>query len=176
MKVIPTELPGVRLIELEPVRDDRGWFIATFRASALRAAGLDATIAQCASSHNHRAGTLRGVHFQAGADAESKYVRCTRGRTFDVVLDLRRDSPTFRKWMGLELAANDHRMVYIPPGCAHGFLTLEDDTELSYFLSHEYRAGRDLGVRWNDPAFGIRWPRAVAVISPRDAAFPDFVP
>lgn len=176
MRITDTALPGVRLIESEPRHDERGWFVATFRASELAAAGLDVTVRQCASSHNDQAGTIRGMHFQSGADAESKYVRCTRGRAFDVVVDLRRESPTFRKWVAHELTAGDNRMLYIPPGCAHGFQTLEDDTELSYFLSHEFREGRDLGVRWDDPAFGIRWPRACEVISRRDATFPDVVP
>lgn len=175
MIVRDSAIPGVRIIELEPTRDDRGSFTAFFRESVARAHGMDATIRQCANSHNLGAGTIRGVHFQAGGDAESKYVRCVSGRAYDVILDLRRDSPAFLKWMAIELAAGDDRMLYVPAGCAHGFQTLTDNTELSYLLTEEFRAGRDLGVRWNDPAFGIVWPTPCTVMSDRDATYPDFV-
>ena len=175
MIVQGTAIPGVRIIALEPQRDDRGSFTAFFKESVARAHGMEATIRQCANSHNARAGTIRGVHYQAGADAESKYVRCVAGRAYDVVLDLRRESPAFRKWIAVELAAGDDRMLYLPAGCAHGFQTLEDNTELAYLLTEEFRAGRDIGVRWNDPAFAIAWPAPCTMMSERDATYPDFV-
>jgi len=175
MIVRDTALPGVRLIALEPTRDERGSFTAFFRESVAREHGMVSIIRQCANSHNLRAGTIRGVHFQAGADAESKYVRCVAGRAYDVVLDLRRNSPTFLKWIATELAAGDDQMLYVPAGCAHGFQTLADNTELSYLLTEEFRAGRDIGVRWNDPAFGILWPATCTMMSDRDASYPDFV-
>ena len=175
MIVRDTALPGVRTIQLEPKSDARGSFTAFFRASVARDHGMEATIRQCANSRNLRAGTIRGVHFQADADAESKYVRCVAGRAYDVILDLRRDSPAFRKWIAIELGAGDDLMLYLPAGCAHGFQTLADNTELSYLLTEEFRPGRDLGVRWNDPAFAIAWPAPCTMMSDRDASYPDFV-
>ena len=175
MIVRDTSLVGVKNIELEPKHDDRGSFTALFRQSVARTHELEATIRQCAISHNPRAGTIRGVHFQGGADAESKYIRCVSGRAYDVILDLRRDSPDFLKWIAVELAGGDNQMLYVPAGCAHGFQSLADDTEVSYLLTEEFRTGRDLGVRWNDPAFGIQWPAPCTIISDRDASYPDFV-
>ena len=175
MNVRDTALPGVRLISLDPRSDNRGSFTAFFRESVAREHGMESTIRQCANSLNLLAGTIRGVHYQAGADAESKYVRCTGGRAYDVVLDLRRDSPKFLKWMSIELAAGDDQILYLPAGVAHGFQTLADNTELSYLLTEEFRRGRDLGVRWDDPAFGIVWPAPCTVMSHRDSAYADYV-
>lgn len=175
MIVRDTALPGVRSIELEPKHDDRGAFTLVFQQSVAHSHGMESTIRQCSNSHNLRAGTIRGMHFQAGVDAESKYVRCVSGRAYDVILDLRRDSPGFLKWMAIELAGGDNQMIYVPAGCAHGFQTLADNTEITYLLTEEFRAERNLGVRWNDPTFGIHWPAPCTMIADRDATYADFV-
>ena len=129
---------------------------------------------QCNVSFNKRAGTLRGIHYQIAPWAETKVVRCTRGAIYDVVLDLRPESATFKGWIAVVLTADKHNMVYVPEGCAHGFLTLEDESEVFYQMSEFYSAGSAQGVRWDDPAFQVAWPRKVAMISERDRNYPDF--
>ncbi|HEX6040824.1 dTDP-4-dehydrorhamnose 3,5-epimerase [Longimicrobium sp.] len=177
MIFVPTLLDGAWVVEPEPVEDERGFFARTWCADEFRARGLDPALAQCSVSFNRRRGTLRGMHFQAAPHAEAKLVRCTRGALWDVVVDLRPGSPTFTRWFGVELTADNHRALYVPQGFAHGFQTLADDTEVFYQISVPYAPGAGRGVRWDDPAFGIRWPHADArILSDRDRAYPDFDP
>lgn len=169
-----TELPGVFEIHLEPHIDDRGFFARSWCRQEFEAHGLNPKLVQCSISFNVRKGTLRGMHFQAPPHAEAKVVRCTQGAIYDVVLDLRPSSPAYRRWIAVVLSSANRIMVYIPEGCAHGFLTLEDKTEIFYQMSEFYDAESARGVRWNDPAFAISWPENVEVISAQDAAHPDF--
>jgi dTDP-4-dehydrorhamnose 3,5-epimerase len=164
---------------LEPIGDERGWFARTFDAEAFAAGGLEPAVAQSSVSHNERAGTLRGLHFQRDPHAEDKLVRCQRGAMFDVIVDLRPGSPTRGEWFGLELTPQNGRSLYVPKGFAHGFQTLVEDTEVHYQISTAYVPGAGDGVRWDDPAFGIAWPPAPPggrTISERDRAYPDFGP
>jgi dTDP-4-dehydrorhamnose 3,5-epimerase len=170
-------LAGVWVIEPERQADARGFFARTFDRAQWVARGLDPTVVQCNTSFNARAGTLRGLHFQAAPHGEPKLVRCTRGAIFDVAVDLRPDSPTHRGWFGVELTAEEGRALYVPVGCAHGFQTLVDDSEVLYMMGHEYVPEAARGVRWDDPAFGIEWPAPPPggrTISPRDAAYADY--
>jgi dTDP-4-dehydrorhamnose 3,5-epimerase len=176
VRFAPTAIPGVVQIEIEPHADGRGSFARTYCDATFRAHGLEPVGIQCSISVNAGHGTLRGLHYQAAPAEEAKLVRCVRGRLFDVAVDLRRDSPTFRHWLGLELDAERGAALYIPRGCAHGFLTLADDTAVYYHMGAEYAPDLARGVRWNDSAFGISWPFAPLHISDRDAAFPDFAP
>lgn len=169
-----TNLPGVFEIAVEPRADERGFFARSWCQKEFREKGLNPKIAQCSVSFNSKKGTLRGMHFQAAPLPEAKTVRCTRGSVYDVILDLRHDSPTFKQWTALTLRAKDRNSVYVPEGYAHGFLTLEDDTEVLYQISEFYHPELARGVRWDDPAFGIRWPTAVELISDRDRTYPDF--
>jgi dTDP-4-dehydrorhamnose 3,5-epimerase len=174
MRFLPTELPGVLVIEVEPRADERGLFARTYCREEFRAHGLCTDWVQCNVSVNARVGTLRGLHWQAAPHEEVKLVRCTSGAAFDVVVDLRPGSPTFRKWVGVELTAETRRAVYIPGGCAHGFQTLADGTELFYQMSAPYVPESARGARWDDPALGVVWPACASrVIGPRDLAFPD---
>ncbi|MGH7388531.1 MAG: dTDP-4-dehydrorhamnose 3,5-epimerase [Candidatus Rokuibacteriota bacterium] len=169
-------LPGVFLIEPERHEDERGFFARTWCAEALAARGLDARIAQCSVSVSKRAGTLRGMHYQAPPHAETKLVRCTRGAIHDVVIDLRPASPTFLQHATIALSAEGRASLYVPAGLAHGFQTLEDDTEVFYQMSVPHAPGHARGIRWDDPRFAIRWPPAERTISARDRAYPDFEP
>jgi dTDP-4-dehydrorhamnose 3,5-epimerase len=171
-----TKLPGVFEIQVEPHIDERGFFARLWCQKEFEAKGLNPELVQCSVSVNTGKGTLRGMHFQAHPHEETKLVRCTKGAIYDVVLDLRPSSPRFRDWFAVVLTAVNRKMVYIPEGCAHGFLTLEDDTEVFYQMSEFYNAESARGVRWNDPAFGITWPGKVEVISERDRTYPDFTP
>ncbi len=166
-----TKLSGVFEIELEPKADDRGFFARSWCRNEFEAKGLNASLLQCSISFNTLSGTLRGMHYQVAPYQETKLIRCTSGSLYDVVLDLRPDSPTYREWIGFYLTASNRRMVYVPKGCAHGFLTLEDGTEILYQISEVYNAASARGVRWDDPAFGISWPRTVEVISERDRTY-----
>ncbi|MGE5548214.1 MAG: dTDP-4-dehydrorhamnose 3,5-epimerase [Solirubrobacterales bacterium] len=176
MRIEATRIPGVMVVEVSPHADDRGLFARTFDAALFAAAGLPTEWPQCNTSWNPRRGTLRGMHYQAEPGPEPKLVRCTRGRIFDVAVDLRPGSPTFRSWVGTELSADRRNALYVPPGCAHGFLTLEDGAEVFYQMGAAYVPDLARGVRWNDPAFAIEWPFAPALIGERDAAYPDFRP
>lgn len=177
MIFVPTPLAGAWVVEPERVGDERGFFARTWCAETFAAQGLNPALAQCSVSFNERRGTLRGMHYQAAPHAEAKLVRCTRGALWDVVVDLRPDSPTFRQWFGAELTADNRRMLYVPEGFAHGFQTLEDETEVFYQISVPYVPGAGRGVRWDDPAFGIQWPHAdERVMSDRDRGYPDFDP
>jgi dTDP-4-dehydrorhamnose 3,5-epimerase len=176
MRFIETPLMGVWVLELEEIEDERGWFARAFDAEEFRARGLNPEVVQCNTSFNRRAGTLRGMHYQATPHGESKLVRCVRGAIFDVAVDLRLDSPTFRNWHGVELSAENHLSFYIPAGLAHGFQTLTDDCEVLYQMGDPYVPEAARGVRWDDPAFGIEWPSldGVRTISAKDASYKDF--
>jgi dTDP-4-dehydrorhamnose 3,5-epimerase len=169
-----TKLSGVFEILLEPHPDERGFFARSWCKREFEAWGLNSELVQCNISFNARKGTLRGMHFQAPPHAEAKVVRCTRGGIYNVVLDMRPKSPTYKNWIAAVLTDANRNMLYIPEGCAHGFLTLEDETEVFYQMSEFYNAESARGVRWNDPAFKINWPEKVEVISQRDNTYPDF--
>lgn len=172
MKFSETRLAGCFVVEPEPVTDDRGFFARMFAADELSRLGLDPAVVESSISYNHRRGTLRGLHFQAAPHGEVKHVRCTRGRVFDVGVDLRPGSPTFRGWASAELSAENRRCMYIPNGFAHGFLTLEDATELTYLMSSPYVAEAASGLRWDDPALGIEWPEVGPLtLSERDRSW-----
>ena len=170
---------GAYLIEPEPIADERGLFARTFCAEEFARRGLDARVSQCNTSANRRAGTLRGMHYQAAPHGEAKLVRCTRGAIFDVAVDLRPSSSTYLRWAAAELTADNRQAFFIPAGCAHGFQTLADDSEVLYQMSTPYVPGAGRGVRWNDPAFGITWPEPPPLgrtISERDRVYPDLTP
>jgi dTDP-4-dehydrorhamnose 3,5-epimerase len=173
MRFADTELPGVTVVDIEPRTDDRGAFARFYCPSEFAQAGHPFTPAQTSLSRNPRAGTLRGMHYQAPPHGETKLVRCIRGAVFDVALDLRPGSPAYGRWTAAELSADNGRALLIPPGVAHGFLTLEPDTDVLYQIAPEHTPGHEAGVRWDDPAFAIRWPRAPELISERDAGYPD---
>src|SRR5215213_1742378 len=158
--------------------DERGWFARTFDAEEFRSRGMKLDIVQANASSNARAATLRGMHFQRAPHGEPKLVRCTRGAAWDVVVDLREDSPSYCRWFGIELSADNGQMLFIPEGLAHGFQTLEDHTELAYQMGALYVPESATGVRWDDPAFGIEWPEAPGgrTITERDLTWPDFRP
>jgi dTDP-4-dehydrorhamnose 3,5-epimerase len=174
MRFIESTLGGALLVEPERMPDPRGSFARTFDLREFEARGLETRFVQQCISFNTRAGTLRGLHYQAEPQGETKMVRCTRGRIYDVLVDLRPASPTFKRWFAVELDEENARSLYVPKGIAHGFQTLVDAAEVYYHISPEYHADLARGVRWNDPAFAIEWPCAVAVISDRDRSFPDF--
>ncbi|MBI3514659.1 MAG: dTDP-4-dehydrorhamnose 3,5-epimerase [Proteobacteria bacterium] len=176
MRFVATPLAGAVVIELEPSRDERGFFARAFCRDTFLAAGLPGEFVQTSVSHNIRRGTLRGMHFQAPPHEEPKLVRCSRGGAHDVIVDLRRDSATHGRWFAVELSADNRRTLYVPPGFAHGFQTLADDTEILYAMAVAYVPEAARGVRWNDPAFGITWPIMPPVMSERDAAYPDYRP
>jgi dTDP-4-dehydrorhamnose 3,5-epimerase len=170
-----TPLPGAFEIDLQPVGDDRGSFTRTWCRKEFGAHGIAMDIVQCNSSFNVRKGTLRGMHFQKAPHQEAKVVRCLRGSIYDVIIDLRTDSPTFTKWFGLTLSTERASCLYVPRDFAHGFLTLSDNAEVSYLMSEYYHPESNTGVRWNDPAFGIKWPAMPDVfISEKDAGYRDF--
>jgi dTDP-4-dehydrorhamnose 3,5-epimerase len=174
MKFHPTPLPGAFVIELERRGDSRGFFARAFCEQDFAQAGLEGRFVQVNDALSQSKGTLRGMHYQLGASAEVKVVRCIRGALFDVILDLRPDSPTFGQWYGAELNDENRLMMYAPRGFAHGLMTLTNETEAFYLVSNFYDPQMERGVRWNDPRFGIAWPVAPTEISPKDAAWPDF--
>jgi len=171
-----TTLKDAMLVDLEKHEDERGFFARTWCCREFEAQGLNPRLAQCNISFNPHQGTLRGMHFQVEPHEEAKLVRCTRGSLFDAIIDLRPDSPTYKRHFGVALTADNRRMLYVPEGFAHGFLTLEDATEVFYQISECYAPGSQRGVRWNDPAFGIDWPAEPKLISERDRSYPDFDP
>jgi dTDP-4-dehydrorhamnose 3,5-epimerase len=174
MRFEETTLPGAYILELERREDERGFFARVWCAEELREAGLDTSVVQANIGFSHRRGTLRGMHFQEPPHAEVKIVRCTLGAVYDVIVDLRPGSPTHRRWLGVELTAENRRQLYVPEGFAHGYQTLTDDTEICYQTSREYAPESARGVRYDDPAFGIEWPVAVTVVSEADLAWPDY--
>lgn len=174
MKFHETKLPGVFEIQLEPQSDERGFFARTWCQSEFEGHGLNSRLVQCSISFSTRRGTLRGLHYQAKPHEETKVVRCTRGAIYDVAVDLRHHSPTYKAWIAVTLTAENRRMLYIPEGCAHGFLTLEDNAEVCYQMTAFYNPESARGVRWDDPTFQIAWPEHVEVISERDRSYPNF--
>ena len=171
------ELTGAFLIELDRIEDERGFFARTFCRDEFAEHGLATEIVQANTAFNRRKGTLRGMHFQAAPHEEAKLVRCTRGAVYDVIVDLRRDSPTFTRWVSVELTVENDTMLYVPEGFAHGYQTLEDETETSYLMSQRYEPSAGRGVRWDDPAFGIEWPdECDRTMNERDRTWPDFSP
>jgi dTDP-4-dehydrorhamnose 3,5-epimerase len=161
-------------MDLEPREDERGFFARVWCERECGERGMNLRVAQCNVSFNKKRGTLRGLHYQAAPFEEAKLVRCTRGAIYDVVVDLRPGSPSFKRHLAVVLSAENRRALYVPEGCGHGFQTLEDDTEVFYQMSAPYSADHARGVRWNDPAFGIEWPPADRIMADRDRTYPDF--
>jgi dTDP-4-dehydrorhamnose 3,5-epimerase len=177
VRFVETALAGVVVVELEEHVDERGSFARTWCREEMAAAGLSSELAQCSLSRNRRAGTLRGLHFQRAPHEEAKLVRCTRGAIFDVAVDLRGGSPTRGRWVGIQLDPDNGRALYVPEGCAHGFQTLLDDTDVAYMISVPYAPDAADGVRWDDPVLAIDWPNAVdRTISERDRGLPGYEP
>jgi dTDP-4-dehydrorhamnose 3,5-epimerase len=172
MKLTPTPLAEATIIEPEPRADERGFFARIFCDRVFAQAGLEGRIVQINDSFSRTAHTLRGLHFQVGDDAEIKIVRCIRGSLFDVIVDIRPASPTYQQWFGIELTEGNRKMLYVPRGFAHGFMTLEPDTEMLYFVSAHYAPPAERGLSWNDPAIAIRWPHPPSVISEKDQQNP----
>lgn len=176
MKFIETPLHGAYIIEIEAIIDERGSFARSWCQKEFAEHGLNSRIVQCNISFNKKRGTLRGMHFQVEPFAEAKLVRCTRGAIYDVIIDLRENSPSLKKWFAVELNQSNQRMLYIPEGFAHGFQTLEDNTEVFYQMSEFHYPEYSRGIRWNDPLFSIQWPEGERIISKKDQEYPDFVP
>ncbi len=175
MVFVETKLEGVYIIEIEKREDKRGFIARTFCQHEFEAHGLNPQVAQCSTSFNKRRGTLRGMHYQVPPHAEVKLVRCTAGAIFDVAVDLRPNSLTYKEWVGIELTEEDRRAIYIPTGCAHGFQTLVDDTEVYYQISELHHPEVAKGVRWDDPVFGIQWPlREGVILSEKDRSYADY--
>jgi dTDP-4-dehydrorhamnose 3,5-epimerase len=173
----PTKLLDAYIIDLHKLSDDRGFFARAWCQKEFEAHRLTSQVVQCNVSFNPHQGTLRGMHFQVAPYAEAKLIRCTQGALYDVIIDLRAQSPTYMQWLGVELTAGNRRMLYVPEGFAHGYQTLTADTEAFYQVSQFYHPEAEGGVRWNDPAFGIDWPEtAHRLISTKDQNWPDYVP
>ena len=170
------KLKGAYIIELELMEDERGFFARSFCQRQFEKLGLNLSIAQCNVSSNRKKGTLRGMHYQAAPHQEAKLVSCLRGSMYDVIIDLRPDSPTYRTWMAVELSAKNYKTLYVPESFAHGFQTLEDDTVVFYQMSEFYYPECSRGIRWNDPSFGIDWPVPDTILSERDRSHPVFAP
>ena len=174
MLIEKTPLEGVLVTSLQRIEDERGFFARTYCEKEFAEAGVDIHLVQTNVSGNKAKGTLRGLHYQDEPHPDRKVVTCTRGAIFDVAVDLRRDSATYLRWFGTELSAENRKGLYIPPGCAHGFITLVDDTDVNYLMGEWYHPELARGARWNDPAFGIEWPLDPVTINERDAAYPDW--
>jgi dTDP-4-dehydrorhamnose 3,5-epimerase len=172
LNFIETPLADLYVVEIEPRNDDRGFFARSFCVEEFHAHGLERKVAQCNISFNEKAGTLRGLHFQAEPYGEAKLVRCTSGAIFDVAVDIRPDSKTYLKWYAAELTSGNRRMMFIPQGFAHGFQTLTDESEVFYLMFEMYHPESARGLRWDDPKFGIAWPMATKIISDRDRNYP----
>jgi dTDP-4-dehydrorhamnose 3,5-epimerase len=170
----PLNLAGACLIEIEPHEDHRGSYARSFSAREFGAHGLTATFVECGMSYTARRGTVRGMHMQVAPHAQAKLVRCSRGSIYDVILDLRRESASYGRWLAVDLSMSGRTLLYVPQGFAHGFQTLTDDVEVAYQMSAYYHPDDEVGVRWNDPRFGITWPIADVVVSERDASFAAF--
>ena len=173
----PLELDGAYLVELDAREDERGFFARAWCREEFQAHGLNSAVVQCNLAFSRERGTLRGMHFQREPHEEAKLIRCTRGAIFDAIVDLRPESPTHTRWLGVELTADNRRALYVPEGFAHGYLTLVDETETLYQVSEAYAPDAEAGVRWDDPAFGIVWPTTGRrIISEKDRAWPDYDP
>lgn len=173
MRFVDTPLKDAVVVELEKLEDERGYFARTWCVREFGAHGLDEHLVQCSTSFNVVRGTIRGLHYQVAPHAETKLVRCTRGAIFDVIADIRPSSPTFLQWFGVELTADNGKMLYIPKGFVHGFQTLEQNSEVFYQMNEFYEPSAARGLRWNDPLLGVRWPLDVQVMSPKDRGYPD---
>lgn len=171
MRFTETALKGAFIIEPDRIEDERGFFARTFCRQEFEKHGLNPNLVQCSVSFNTKKGTVRGMHYQTKPHEEARLVRCTRGAMYDVILDLRGDSPTFKQWISVELTAENRTMVYIPEGFAHGFQTLEDNTEVFYQMSEFYHPECARGARWDDPVFGIVWPIDKKTVSRKDASW-----
>lgn len=171
-----TNLQGAYIIDVKRLEDDRGFFGRSFCQHEFEALGLNTNAVQANVSYNKVKGTLRGMHMQVLPYGETKLVRCTRGAIYDVIVDLRPESPTFKQWIGVELSAETYRMLYVPEGFAHGFLTLEDNTDVTYQVTQFYTPAAERGFRWDDPSFGIQWPFAPTLVSAKDEAHAPFEP
>lgn len=169
-----TNLKDAFIIELNKLKDERGFFARQYCQNEFSDHGINFPIVQANVSYNKLKGTLRGMHYQTEPHGEAKLVRCTKGGIYDAIIDVRSDSPTFKKWIGVELTEHNHKMLYVPEGFAHGFITLQDDTEVTYQVSEFYTPGAEEGIRWDDPTFNIDWPAEVNVISEKDLNWPDF--
>lgn len=174
LKFTPTSIDRALLIQSQPLADERGYFARVWCQQEFAELGLNTDLVQCNLSHNHQRGTLRGMHYQRAPFEEAKVVRCTQGSIYDVIIDLRSDSPSFMHWQAFELSADNQQMLYIPEGCAHGFQTLTDSAQVFYQMSQPYHPEYASGVRWNDPAWDIEWPLPVSRISHQDQTHPDF--
>ena len=174
MKFTETQLEGAYIVEIEKMTDERGFFARSWCQKEFEAQGLAPGVVQTNVSYNMKKGTLRGMHYQISPYEETKLVRCTRGAVLDVIIDLRPDSTTYKKWFGLELTADNYKMLFVPEKFGHGFQVLADDTEVTYQVSQFYTPGAEKGIRWDDPAFAIDWPFPVTVISEKDNSWPDF--
>jgi dTDP-4-dehydrorhamnose 3,5-epimerase len=169
-----TNLPGAYVIDLKKMQDQRGFFGRAWCQREFEAQGLVSRLAQANISFNHLQGTLRGMHYQIAPFEETKLVRCTKGAIYDVIIDLRLESPTYKQWVGVELTAANYKTLYVPEGFAHGYQTLENDTEVFYQVSQFYAPESERGIRYNDSAFGIKWPLPVKMISDKDKSWPDY--
>ncbi len=172
MRFVPLEITGAFLIDIDPHADERGLFARVFSEDEFAGHQLPTRYPQCSASFNHLRGTVRGLHYQRKPYEEAKVVRCTRGSIFDVIVDLRPDSPTFRRWLGLELTEDNRRSIFVPAGIAHGFQTLSNNAEVYYQISAPYVPEAACGIRWDDPSIKVRWPIPVSMISSRDATLP----
>ena len=172
MRFTPTQLEGAFIVELDRIEDERGFFARSWCAAEFESHGLDARTVQCNISFNRKRGTLRGMHYQNPPHEEAKLVRCTQGAIYDVVVDIRADSPTYRQWVGVELTAESRRMLYVPKGFSHGFQTLADDSEVFYQMSEAYCPEAAAGFRHDDPAVSIAWPVGRKIVSDKDMALP----
>ncbi len=174
MRFTETKLKGAWVIQIEKSIDERGFFAHTWCKRELGEYGLNTNVVQAYTSYSKKKGTLRGMHFQKKPYQEAKLVRCTHGAVFDVIIDLRPDSPTFKQWFGVELSQENFKMIYVPENFAHGFLSLQDDTVVNYFVTNFYTPDAEGGIRWDDPELGIAWPTEVTTISKKDLNLPDF--
>lgn len=174
VKFTETKLKDAYIIELEKLKDHRGFFARAWCQKEFEAHGLTPLVVQANVSFNNKMGTLRGIHYQIAPYEEAKLMRCTKGAIYDVIIDLRPNSTTYKEWFGLELNANNYKMLYVPENFAHGFQTLEDNSEATYQVSQFYTPGSERGIRWDDPAFSIDWPIEIQVISGKDKSWPDF--
>ena len=175
MIFLETHLKDAYTVEIQRLEDDRGFFARSWCQNEFQDHGLNPRLVQCDISYNLKKGTLRGMHYQAAPYEEAKLVRCTMGSIFDVIIDLRPDLPSYKKYLGVDKPEKSRKMLYVPEGFAHGFITLSDQAEVFYQMSEFYTPSAARGIRWNDPAFHIEWPKPVQVISERDASYPDFV-
>ncbi len=169
-----TKLKGAFIIEIQKLEDERGFFGRAWCQKEFEEYGLNPNICQINTSYTKKKGTIRGLHYQVNPYQETKFIRCTRGRIFDIIIDLRPGSPTFMQWIGNELSSANYKMVYVPENFAHGILTLEDNSEIYYPVTQFYTSGAERGIRWNDPAFNIKWPIEVEIVSDKDNSHPDF--